>query len=511
MNFNEKLQKLRKEQKLSQEELADKLDVTRQSVSKWESGQTYPEMDKLLAICKIFNCSLEELTNDDIKLDEFNKETKINIINYILDYIKRVFNYFSHITFKEFIKLFLTMLIVHIVLSLLHYPFVELENIIRESLSFLKESFFTHLINGISNFIIDVVYSFGCIFLFFYIFTIGFLDKKEIIEEETITEEDSKEEKIKEVVKNKTIVKTVNKTESKLIEGIGLIFMLFIKFILLCCVAPFVMIIVFLSFCLAIDISLLFQGVFSFGVTLGLICAISFFALVIEFFTNIILNHKHNGKRMVIVLLASLIGGGIASGILTMETTKYEFIEGTPTSLKVKTDTYDYTYYKGLYINSYYGYTSHEDNTMKDNEIRIEIINYDFKDHLYLVEDKENTVINIERTSKESYKLNDYYKLIIDSLKEKKIYTFYDNPESRFIVYANKETLKKLDDNLNEIRKIKEQDKLNSRIDELKSQNREYEEQISKLEDEKRELEQEKENLQNKVEDYKTKIESLMD
>ena len=66
MNFNEKLQKLRKEKKYSQEELADMLDVTRQSVSKWESGQTYPEMDKLLAICKIFGCTLEELTNDTI-------------------------------------------------------------------------------------------------------------------------------------------------------------------------------------------------------------------------------------------------------------------------------------------------------------------------------------------------------------------------------------------------------------------------------------------------------------
>ena len=51
---------------MSQEKLADLLDVTRQSVSKWESGQTYPEMDKLLAMCKIFKCSLDDLTNDEI-------------------------------------------------------------------------------------------------------------------------------------------------------------------------------------------------------------------------------------------------------------------------------------------------------------------------------------------------------------------------------------------------------------------------------------------------------------
>ena len=74
MNFSEKLQILRKEKKYSQEELAEMLDVTRQSVSKWESGQTYPEMDKLLAICKIFNCTLEELTNDEIK--EVSSERK---------------------------------------------------------------------------------------------------------------------------------------------------------------------------------------------------------------------------------------------------------------------------------------------------------------------------------------------------------------------------------------------------------------------------------------------------
>ena len=76
MSFSEKLQALRKANKMSQEKLADLLDVTRQSVSKWESGQTYPEMDKLLAMCKIFKCSLDDLTNDevtDIKVGEKKK------------------------------------------------------------------------------------------------------------------------------------------------------------------------------------------------------------------------------------------------------------------------------------------------------------------------------------------------------------------------------------------------------------------------------------------------------
>lgn len=83
MSFNEKLQMLRKKNNLSQEELANMLDVTRQSVSKWESGITYPEMDKLLSLCKIFKCSLEELTNDDIKEIGLANKKKLNFDNFI--------------------------------------------------------------------------------------------------------------------------------------------------------------------------------------------------------------------------------------------------------------------------------------------------------------------------------------------------------------------------------------------------------------------------------------------
>ena len=91
MSFNEKLQYLRKENKLSQEQLADMLDVTRQSVSKWESGTTYPEMDKLITMCKIFKCSLDDLTNDEIT--EINVEKKnVNMINGIISNVSEIIN-----------------------------------------------------------------------------------------------------------------------------------------------------------------------------------------------------------------------------------------------------------------------------------------------------------------------------------------------------------------------------------------------------------------------------------
>lgn len=64
MKFNEKLISLRKKEGLSQEELGYKLNVTRQTVSKWELGQTTPEMEKLVEMSKIFNVSVDELINE---------------------------------------------------------------------------------------------------------------------------------------------------------------------------------------------------------------------------------------------------------------------------------------------------------------------------------------------------------------------------------------------------------------------------------------------------------------
>ena len=61
MNIGEKLFELRKAKNLSQEEVADKLNVTRQTVSKWETDQSTPDFDKILPICELFEIAPEEL------------------------------------------------------------------------------------------------------------------------------------------------------------------------------------------------------------------------------------------------------------------------------------------------------------------------------------------------------------------------------------------------------------------------------------------------------------------
>lgn len=64
MEFNNKLYNLRKQKGLSQEELANRLNVSRQTVSKWEVGDSTPDMEKLIAISDLFEISLDELVMD---------------------------------------------------------------------------------------------------------------------------------------------------------------------------------------------------------------------------------------------------------------------------------------------------------------------------------------------------------------------------------------------------------------------------------------------------------------
>lgn len=76
MNFGENLQSIRKKNHMSQEDLAELLGVSRQAVSKWELGEGYPEVDKLLVLSQKLNVSLDSLLgNETVKPVSENTET----------------------------------------------------------------------------------------------------------------------------------------------------------------------------------------------------------------------------------------------------------------------------------------------------------------------------------------------------------------------------------------------------------------------------------------------------
>ena len=76
MNLVENLQFLRKKDIITQEQLAERLDVSRQSVSKWESDTAYPEMDKILQICDLFHVSMDDLVRKDVSLLYIGNKTE---------------------------------------------------------------------------------------------------------------------------------------------------------------------------------------------------------------------------------------------------------------------------------------------------------------------------------------------------------------------------------------------------------------------------------------------------
>ena len=67
MSFSENLQFIRAQAGVTQEQLAERLDVTRQSVSKWEGGQSFPEMDTLLRICDLYDVNLDTLLRGSVE------------------------------------------------------------------------------------------------------------------------------------------------------------------------------------------------------------------------------------------------------------------------------------------------------------------------------------------------------------------------------------------------------------------------------------------------------------
>lgn len=79
MEFGEKIQKLRTQKNWTQEQLAEKLYVSRTAVSKWESGKGYPSIDSLKDIAKIFNKTIDELLSSEEIIDIAKEENNSNI------------------------------------------------------------------------------------------------------------------------------------------------------------------------------------------------------------------------------------------------------------------------------------------------------------------------------------------------------------------------------------------------------------------------------------------------
>lgn len=83
MNFGDNLKNIRKSKNISQETLAEKLGVSRQSISKWETGENYPSMNNIMCLCDIFKCKINELVHEDMTdINLLDNEIKMSVVKF---------------------------------------------------------------------------------------------------------------------------------------------------------------------------------------------------------------------------------------------------------------------------------------------------------------------------------------------------------------------------------------------------------------------------------------------
>lgn len=502
MNFNEKLQKLRKEKKYSQEELADMLDVTRQSVSKWESGQTYPEMDKLLAICKIFGCTLEELTNDTIKLNEFagEKKSKVSDITSSVEvFIEKTYHYFTGSTFKDILKCLIIMFVVYLFLCLCKYPFDALKGGLYNFFNSFMDGKVLNFCYSFFNLIINILYYSLKLFVLAYVFKIGFLDKKDAGLTYNV-KEDKESAHANEV---QGINSTKTKQNYSIFDALVSIVMFFIKMFFLIGAIPLIFLFIFFMFALIILIYFMFRGVFFFSIFIGLVGVIMLNEIALEFIYNFIFDRSQCFKRMLITIIASLAFIGVAGGLFVIECSKYTYHNEESADLLIS-NNYSYGYNGKMYLDSdilnYYNVSYEVDDSLSD-EVNVKVVNSKYRTSYDVKLDGSKLYLSVLQ-SDDSFSFSDIFDVFVKDLKNKVVYNYTLDDGVRIVVTSSEKNISTIKKN-SEIKQKDEEKEINNQ------DIYDYKKKISELESQVDELERNNRELSDKIDDYKRKISAL--
>ncbi len=505
MNLSENLKRIRKDNNLSQEQLADKLGVSRQSVSKWESGLAYPEMDKVLQICKMFNLNIDELLNQNIKEVNEAKQSKNNInkiVDDFLDYITKTIDMFSCMKFKDKVKcLFEQFIIICVVVIALLLLGVIVKNIISSILSFLPSDIYY----SIYNILINGVYLLFCLVfgvsLVLYIFKVRYLDYYVIVKEkvnfkdEKILNDNLDKEKDevledKEKKNNKKffhkeketiIIREPKHSGYKFISGLVKCLLFLLKSIV--CLIALCFCFSFICFIICLTLSFLFikTGLTFIGALFILLAAIIINYILLDMCYKFIINKKRNNKFLSTSFIISLILIGVGTGLFMIGLKDFKYVNDFDNSRYISTEEII-----DMKDNSFIKWIDDEDYIIEDRkDIRIELYYSKFMKYELNQYDNGHIEIWFNKDYKNYNPINEI-NAYLDDFNNKRFVEYYNYDIK---VYTSKENIQKLKNNKD---KYFEQENnyqraiedLRDERDELSNQINQYQEDIRKLENE---------------------------
>lgn len=332
MKFCEKLLNLRKQNNMSQEQLADKLGVSRQAVSKWESGSSIPDMEKMMQLCKILNCSLDDLVDDGATGNAKQVESKLTWNDYykeVLDFITKTLNMFWSMQLVEKVKCLLEMLFLTLLLcgvwgivgNIIHASMVQILNLFPNTIHSVIYSV-ASFIYGVFGIVVGFV-------LLVHIFKIRYLDYFVTIEDSDITDKRVEEpieekEKLKpeleerrfiEKKKNKIIIRDPKHSTYSFFGVLAKMTVWFIKFLLVLVAIPCMLCFIFVAFSLVCSLWYLKDGIFFLGLVLAILGCLFINYLVLKFIYYFIFDLKYPFKKIFICLMIGLLLVGTGSSI----------------------------------------------------------------------------------------------------------------------------------------------------------------------------------------------------
>lgn len=463
MKFGDKLIELRKKNGYSQEELAEKLGVSRQSVSKWESNNTYPETDKIIQIANIFDCSMDDLINDKVTDVESslrkNKNNIYNVWDSLLEFITNTVNMFSKMKFSEGLKCVIEMVILGLLLGLFGKIICGISSTVISNIFGFLGAEKAYIIREVLNSIFSLVWLIVAIITIIYTFKIRYLNYY-IENRNESSKENSDQNSRKEIKEKNEKIIVRDERPIEFLSVLSKIVIIFIKIMVFWILLGTVFTTIGLVVGSVIALAHITVNIIFLWIALLLITATTISIQIIILLISFIFNRKFKILPNLIVFVSCIVVLGVSVGMLTLSIRNIEVVKDN-SMFKLETKEIKIEYKDNLVIDSNGLGVSNKYKYIIDNNIEEnQIIASRELDTKYFKLTSHNTTIDnmpvvmVQEENRNKFKI--YYELFINNLKENKLFTFENYGNDPLIIRANGNTISKLIENQKKLYLVEE-------------------------------------------------------